>query len=198
VTGPEYFVHESSYVDENVKIGGGTQIWHFSHLQSGAMIGENCRIGQNVNIASNVRIGNNVKIQNNVSVYEGVELEDYVFCGPSMVFTNILNPRSEYPRRGSGHYVRTLVRRGATLGANSTIVCGVTIGLSAFVGAGAVVTGDVPDFALVYGNPARIAGWMCACGTRLAFSETAGGMEEASCPACGASYEKRDEEVRKR
>jgi UDP-2-acetamido-3-amino-2,3-dideoxy-glucuronate N-acetyltransferase len=140
-----YFIHESSYIDDDVVIGGGTRIWHFSHIQSGARIGENCVLGQNVNISNNVVIGNFVKIQNNVSVYEGVTLEDYVFCGPSVVFTNIMVPRSKYPQRGSKHYQRTLVREGASLGANCTILCGVTIGRHALVGAGSVVHKDIPD-----------------------------------------------------
>lgn len=154
----QYFVHESSYVDDGVTIGMGTKIWHFSHIQTGSIIGTNCSIGQNVNIANNVIIGNNVKIQNNVSVYEGVELEDYVFCGPSMVFTNIKLPRSEFPQRGSKYYLKTLVKKSASIGANATIVCGVTIGEYAVIGAGAVVTKDVPPYALVVGNPARIVG----------------------------------------
>lgn len=154
----QFFVHESSYVDDNVSIGRGTKIWHFSHIQTGSVIGKNCSIGQNVNIANNVIIGNNVKIQNNVSVYEGVELEDYVFCGPSMVFTNIKLPRSEFPQKGSEYYLKTLVKKSASIGANATIVCGVTIGEYAVIGAGAVVTKDVPPYALVVGNPARIVG----------------------------------------
>lgn len=164
-----YFVHESSYVDENVEIGDGTKIWHFSHVQSGARIGKNCVLGQNVNLGNNVVIGNFVKIQNNVSVYEGVTLEDYVFCGPSMVFTNIVDPRSKYPQVGAKYYLKTLVKEGASLGANSTILCGITIGKFAFIGAGAVVTKDVPDYALVVGNPARIIGWMSEAGQRLQF-----------------------------
>ena len=154
----KYFAHESSYVDNNVEIGKGTKIWHFSHIQSGAEIGEGCSIGQNVNIGNNVKIGNYVKIQNNVSVYEGVELEDYVFCGPSMVFTNIKVPRSEFPQRGSEYYQKTLVKKSASIGANATIVCGVTIGEYALIGSGAVVTKDVPDYALVIGNPGRVVG----------------------------------------
>lgn len=154
----QYFVHESSYIDDNVTIGEGTKVWHFSHIQTGSVIGKNCSIGQNVNIAHNVKIGNNVKIQNNVSVYEGVELEDYVFCGPSMVFTNIKLPRSEFPQKGSEYYLKTLVKKSASIGANATIVCGVTIGEYAVIGAGAVVTKDVPPYALVVGNPARIVG----------------------------------------
>ncbi len=153
-----FFVHDSSYVDDDVTIGMGTKIWHFSHIQSGSIIGTNCSIGQNVNIGNNVIIGNKVKIQNNVSVYEGVELEDYVFCGPSMVFTNIKLPRSEFPQRGSKYYLKTLVKKSASIGANATIVCGVTIGEYAIIGAGAVVTKDVPPYSLVIGNPARIVG----------------------------------------
>ncbi|NMB81925.1 MAG: N-acetyltransferase, partial [Ignavibacteria bacterium] len=164
-----YFVHESSYVDENVEIGDGSKIWHFSHIQSGARIGKNCVLGQNVNVGNNVVIWNYVKIQNNVSVYEGVTLEDYVFCGPSMVFTNIVDPRSKYPQVGSKYYIKTLVKEGASIGANSTILCGITIGKYAFIGAGAVVTKDVPDYALVVGNPSKIIGWMSEAGQRLAF-----------------------------
>ena len=151
-----FYVHKTSIVDENVEIGENTKIWHFSHIQPGAIIGRNCSIGQNVNIANNVKIGNHVKIQNNVSVYEGVELEDYVFCGPSMVFTNVKLPRSEFPQRGSSHYSKTLVKKSASIGANATIVCGVTIGEYAMIGSGAVVTKDVPPFHLVVGNPAKI------------------------------------------
>jgi len=153
-----YFVHESSYVDDNVSIGDGTKVWHFSHIQTGSKLGTNCSIGQNVNIANNVIIGNSVKIQNNVSIYEGVELEDYVFCGPSMVFTNIKLPRSEFPQRGSKYYLKTLVKKSASIGANATIVCGVTIGEYALIGSGAVVTKDVPPYSLAIGNPARIVG----------------------------------------
>jgi UDP-2-acetamido-3-amino-2,3-dideoxy-glucuronate N-acetyltransferase len=154
----DYFVHDSSYIDENVNIGEGTKIWHFSHIQSGAVVGKKCSIGQNVNIANNVKIGNYVKIQNNVSVYEGVELEDYVFCGPSMVFTNIKVPRSEFPQKGSEFYAKTLVKKSASIGANATILCGITIGEYAMIGSGAVVTKDVPPYALVVGNPGRIIG----------------------------------------
>lgn len=167
----DYFVHESSFIDDNVKIGDGTKIWHFTHVQSGAVIGKNCVLGQNVNVGNNVTIGNHVKIQNNVSVYEGVTLEDYVFCGPSTVFTNIVDPRSKYPQHGSDYYIKTFVKEGATLGANSTIICGNTIGRYAFVGAGAVVTKDVPDFALVVGNPAKIAGWVSEAGAKLHFDK---------------------------
>jgi len=168
----KFFVHETSAVDENVKIGAGSKIWHYSHIQSGSVIGEKVSIGQNVNIGNNVKIGNGVKIQNNVSVYEGVELEDYVFCGPSMVFTNISRPRSEFPQRGTAFYARTLVRKSASIGANATIVCGTTIGRYAFIGAGTVVTKDVPDFALVVGNPGKIIGWVDRQGHKLEFDET--------------------------
>ena len=165
-----FFVHDSSYIDENVEIGEGTKIWHFSHIQKGVRIGTHCVFGQNVNVGNNVIIGNYCKIQNNVSLYEGVTLEDYVFCGPSMVFTNILNPRCKYPQAGSQYYIHTRVKEGASLGANSTIVCGHTIGRHAMVGAGAVVTKDVPDFALVVGNPARIIGWYSEAGKKLIFN----------------------------
>ena len=163
----DYFVHESSYIDENVLIGEGTKIWHFSHIQSGSEIGKNCSVGQNVNIGNNVKIGNHVKIQNNVSVYEGVELEDYVFCGPSMVFTNIKVPRSEFPQRGSEYYQKTLVKKSASIGANATIVCGVTIGEYSMIGSGAVVTKDVPPYALVIGNPGRVVGKVDNKGKRI-------------------------------
>ena len=162
-----YFVHESSYVDDDVEIGKGTTIWHFSHIQSGARIGKNCTIGQNVNIGNNVVIGNNVKIQNNVSVYEGVELEDYVFCGPSMVFTNIKVPRSEFPQKRSSFFQKTLVKKSASIGANATIICGVTIGEYALIGSGAVVTKDVPNYALVLGNPSRVVGKVDKKGNRI-------------------------------
>ena len=168
----KFFVHESSYVDDNVIIGSNVKIWHFSHIQSGACIGDNTSIGQNVNVANNVIIGKNVKIQNNVSVYEGVEIEDYVFCGPSMVFTNVLAPRSEFPQRGANFYKKTIVRKSASIGANATIVCGNNIGKYAFVGAGSVITKDVPDFALVIGNPARITGWIDKKGSKLNFNES--------------------------
>lgn len=167
----QYFVHESSYVDDGVTIGMGTKIWHFSHIQTGSIIGTNCSIGQNVNIANNVIIGNNVKIQNNVSVYEGVELEDYVFCGPSMVFTNIKLPRSEFPQRGSKYYLKTLVKKSASIGANATIVCGVTIGEYVLIGSGAVVTKDVPAHALIIGNPGKIVGWVDKKGNKLEFDK---------------------------
>ncbi len=162
----DYFVHESSYVDDEVTIGQGTKIWHFCHIQKGARIGERCSLGQNVNISNHVVIGNGCKIQNNVSVYEGVELEDDVFCGPSCVFTNDLTPRAKYPK-GSANYKRTLVKTGASIGANATVVCGHTIGAWALIGAGAVVCSDVPDHALMLGVPAQQKGWACTCGALL-------------------------------
>ncbi len=165
----EYFIHESAYVDEPCTIGAGTKIWHFSHVMAGAEIGERCSLGQNVVVAPNVRIGNGVKIQNNVSIYEGVVLEDEVFCGPSMVFTNVTTPRSGHPRNTSADYAKTLVKKGASIGANATIVCGNTIGEYAFIGAGAVVTKDIPPYALAYGSPARVAGYACECGVKLSF-----------------------------
>jgi UDP-2-acetamido-3-amino-2,3-dideoxy-glucuronate N-acetyltransferase len=180
-----FFAHESAFLDANVEIGEGTTIWHVTHVLKNSKIGRNCRIGQNVVIGPNVTIGDGVKIQNNVSVYEGVTLEDDVFCGPSMVFTNVINPRSEIRRMEELR--QTLVRRGATLGANCTIVCGITIGQYAFVGAGAVVTREIPDFALVVGNPGRIKGWMCVCGNRLEFEGEDGSGE---CLHCDRSYEK--------
>ena len=178
------FVHESSYVDEGCEIGAGTKIWHFSHIMSGSRIGRGCNIGQNVVVSPQVTIGDNVKIQNNVSLYTGVTLEDDVFCGPSMVFTNVVNPRSHVSRKDE--YRPTRVRRGASLGANSTVVCGHTIGAFAFIGAGAVVTKDVPDYALVIGNPGRIAGWMCQCGVKLAGGGSA--PAKATCGTCGTEY----------
>jgi UDP-2-acetamido-3-amino-2,3-dideoxy-glucuronate N-acetyltransferase len=176
-----FWAHATAVVDEPSEIGTGSKIWHFSHVMSGARIGRDCILGQNVFVADGVSIGNNVKIQNNVSVYEGVELEDDVFCGPSMVFTNVVNPRSHVPRRDE--FQKTLVRRGATIGANATVLCGVTLGTYSFVGAGAVVTRDVPSYALVTGVPATIAGWMCECGTKL--DE---GLLELTCVACGKRY----------
>ncbi len=179
-----YTVHPSSFVDDGCEIGDGTKIWHFCHVMPRARIGRNCNIGQNVVISPDVVVGDNVKIQNNVSLYTGVILEDDVFCGPSMVFTNVVNPRSHVSRKDE--YRQTLVKRGASMGANSTIVCGHTIGRFAFIGAGAVVTRDVPDFALVVGNPGRITGWMCACGVKLAAGRTP--PAQATCAACGAAY----------
>lgn len=179
-----YYVNEHAIVDEGVELGEGTKVWHFAHVQSGAKIGKKCVLGQNVNVGNNVTIGNFVKIQNNVSVYEGVTLEDYVFCGPSMVFTNILNPRSKYPQVGAAFYIKTLVKEGASLGANSTIVCGHTVGRFAMVGAGSVVTKDVPDFALVVGNPAKVIGWWSEAGEKLNFD--ADGF--ATCSRTGIKY----------
>lgn len=161
-----FFVHESSYIDENVEIGNGTKIWHFCHIQKGSRIGCNCSLGQNVNVSNNVKIGNGCKLQNNVSVYEGVELGDYVFCGPSCVFTNDLTPRAKYPK-GSAAYKKTLIKTGASIGANATIVCGHIVGKWAMIGAGAVVTSNVPDYALMLGVPAKQVDWVCECGERL-------------------------------
>ena len=179
-----YFAHESCYVDDGCVIGDDTKIWHFTHVMSGARIGERCNIGQNVVVSPDVVVGNNVKVQNNVSLYTGVILEDDVFCGPSMVFTNVVNPRSHVSRKHE--YRRTLVKRGATIGANATVVCGHTIGQYAFIGAGAVVTKDVPDYALIVGNPGRVTGWMCECGVKLAGGAAA--PAKISCKACGKRY----------
>jgi len=179
--GPDVQVHETALIDSGCEVGSGTKIWHFSHVIKGSKIGMDCSIGQNVVIGPDVIIGDSAKIQNNVSVYQGVTLEDNVFCGPSMVFTNVFNPRSHIPRMNE---IRsTLVREGATLGANCTIMCGHTVGRFAFVGAGAVVLKDVPDFALITGNPAKIKGWMCQCGIRIHFDG-----ESATCDACGTKY----------
>lgn len=180
-----YFAHESAYVDDGAVVGPGTKIWHFSHVMPGAVIGAGCNLGQNVVVMPRTHLGNNVKVQNNVSIYEGVTLEDDVFCGPSCVFTNVMNPRSHVSRKAE--YRRTLVRRGASIGANATVVCGVTIGEYAFVGAGAVVTQDVLPFALMVGVPARRVGWMCQCGVRLQVSRGA-----ARCGACGWTYAEQD------
>ena len=173
------FIHESSYIDDEVEIGAGSKIWHFCHICSNSRLGANCTVGQNVCIGPDVTIGNGCKIQNNVSVYKGVVLEDDVFCGPSMVFTNVYNPRAHVQRMSEAR--KTLVRQGATLGANCTVVCGVTVGRYAFVGAGSVVTKDVPDHALVYGNPARCKGWVCTCGEKLSV--------ELRCPRCASCYQ---------
>ena len=178
---PDYFVHESSYIDDGAVIGRGTKIWHFCHVLPGAVIGERCNLGQNVVVMGGTRLGDNVKVQNNVSIYEGVTLEDDVFCGPSCVFTNVMNPRSHVSRKSE--YQPTLVRRGASIGANATVVCGSTLGEYCFIGAGAVVRGDVPAYALMVGVPARRIGWMCRCGVRLA---PAGGT--VTCGSCGTRY----------
>lgn len=181
----EYFVHESSYVDEPCTIGKGTKIWHFTHIMSNCEIGDHCNIGQNVVISPGVILGKNVKIQNNVSVYTGVTCEDDVFLGPSCVFTNVINPRSHVSRKDE--YKKTVVKQGASIGANATIVCGNNIGKYAFIGAGTVVTKEVPDYALVAGNPARQLGWMCQCGEKIHFKEN-----KAVCDACSKQYDKTD------
>jgi UDP-2-acetamido-3-amino-2,3-dideoxy-glucuronate N-acetyltransferase len=181
----DYYTHPSAVIDEGAEIGKGTKIWHFSHVMANSVIGENCTLGQNVFVASGVNIGDNVKIQNNVSVYTGVILEDDVFLGPSMVFTNVINPRSHVDRQDQ--YQQTLVKRGATIGANATILCGIALGEFAFVGAGAVVTQDVPAYGLVYGNPARLRGWMCACGEQLEISR-AKPSDQVVCTSCGSAY----------
>jgi UDP-2-acetamido-3-amino-2,3-dideoxy-glucuronate N-acetyltransferase len=183
------FIHESAYVDAGAQIGDDTKVWHFCHVLGGAVIGSGCSLGQNVVVMNGVRIGNNVKIQNNVSVYEGVELEDDVFCGPSMVFTNVNNPRSHVSRKDE--YTKTLVKRGATIGANATIVCGATLGEYSFVGAGSVVTGDVEPFALIVGVPGKRIGWMCRCGERLPDSG------QGECARCGSTYEPDGQGIRR-
>ncbi|MDQ3243436.1 MAG: acetyltransferase [Gemmatimonadota bacterium] len=211
------FIHESAYVDHGATVGQGTKIWHFCHVLSGAVIGERCSLGQNVVVMGGVRIGNNVKVQNNVSIYEGVELEDDVFCGPSMVFTNVVNPRSHISRKNE--YQRTLVKRGATIGANATIVCGATLGEYSFIGAGSVVTGNVDHYALIVGVPGRRVGWMCHCGVKLEAQRASplrdtetpreadredaetlkpserSGMQTLTCSACGTRYESDGETI---
>ena len=187
-----YFVHATACVDQPCEIGAGTRIWHFSHVMAHASIGARCNIGQNVFVAARVRIGDNVKIQNNVSLYEGVVLEDDVFCGPSMVFTNVRTPRAAVPRNRPEDYSLTLVRRGASIGANATIVCGVTLGEYSFVGAGAVVTKDVPARAVVLGNPARLHGFACDCGGMLRFEG-----DSTRCPSCGQAWVKQADSISK-
>lgn len=182
-----FFLHESSYVDDDVTIGEGTKIWHFCHIQAGAEVGEKCTFGQNVNVSNNVKIGNGVKVQNNVSIYEGVELEDYVFCGPSMVFTNDLTPRARFPKNHAG-YKKTLIKHDATLGANCTIVCGNTIGEYATIAAGTVIVKDVKPHALMAGVPAKQIGWTCKCGQVL-------DKEDLKCPDCGRIYKVVDDQL---
>ncbi|MEE2821829.1 MAG: DapH/DapD/GlmU-related protein [Acidobacteriota bacterium] len=189
----DYFVHPSSVIDEGSVIGEGTQIWHFCHIMSEAQIGSNCKIGQNVFVGTGVIIGNNVKIQNNVSIYTGVVVEDDVFLGPSTVFTNVLNPRSHIERKNE--YKDTLVKRGASIGANTTLVCGVTLGQYVFVGAGSVITHNIPDYSLVYGNPATMKGWMCRCGIKLHFEQDEN-EEKATCNACDCEYLKHEDSVK--
>jgi UDP-2-acetamido-3-amino-2,3-dideoxy-glucuronate N-acetyltransferase len=184
-----YFAHESTYIDDGAQIGDGTKIWHFCHIMSGASIGDHCSLGQNVFVANRVTIGHHAKIQNNVSLYEGVILEDYVFCGPSMVFTNVKTPRAAYPRNTSDDYLITRVKYGASIGANATIICGVTIGEWAFIAAGAVIIRDVPPYALMAGVPARRIGWACECGVTLTLID-----EQATCENCGKHYRLTDEE----
>lgn len=183
-----YFLHESSYADEGCRIGKGTKIWHFSHIMKDATVGDDCNIGQNVVISPGVIIGNGCKIQNNVSVYTGVICEDGVFLGPSCVFTNVINPRASISRKNE--YRRTLIREGASIGANATVICGHKIGRHALVGAGSVVSKDVPDYALVYGVPARLHGWVCECGEQLSFDENG----FAVCSSCGKKYKKSEQE----
>lgn len=189
-----FFSHKTASIDKGAQIGTNTKIWHFSHIMEGAKIGKNCQIGQNIVIHGRATLGNNVKVQNNVSIYDGVILEDNVFCGPSVVFTNVSRPRSAFPKDPSKEYENTLVKEGATLGANSTILCGHTLGRFCFIGAGSVVTKDVPDYALVYGNRATIKGWVCECAQRIVFNLR---TKIAACSKCGRTYKKKANNVRK-
>ena len=179
-----YYVNEYAVVDDNVEIGEGTKVWHFSHIQSGSRIGKKCVFGQNVNVGNNVTIGDYCKVQNNVSIYEGVTLEDYVFCGPSMVFTNIVDPKCKYPQVGAQFYIKTIVKEGASIGANATIVCGHTLGKHCMIGAGTVVTKDIPDYALVIGTPGRVVGWVSEAGKKLKFDKSG----KAYCEKSGKNY----------
>jgi UDP-2-acetamido-3-amino-2,3-dideoxy-glucuronate N-acetyltransferase len=190
-TNKNYYVNEHAVVDDGVEIGEGTKVWHFSHIQKGSKIGKNCVFGQNVNVGNNVTIGDYCKVQNNVSIYEGVTLEDYVFCGPSMVFTNILDPKCKYPQVGAQFYIKTLVKEGASIGANATIVCGHTLGKHSMIGAGSVVTKDVPDYALVVGNPGRVVGWVSEAGKKLKFDDSG----KAFCEKSGKNYLLKDNMV---
>jgi UDP-2-acetamido-3-amino-2,3-dideoxy-glucuronate N-acetyltransferase len=189
----KYFAHETAVIDEGAQIGEGTRIWHFSHVMSGARIGRDCNFGQNVVVHPTAVVGNGVKVQNNVSIYDAVILEDDVFCGPSMVFTNVINPRSHTPRKDE--YMTTLVKQGATIGANATVVCGNIVGKHAFVGAASLVTSDVPDHALVFGVPARFQGWMCKCGVPLKTVTDHKGSEQVTCGICGRKYSKQRNKI---
>ncbi len=185
-TDKKYYVHESSYIDDNVEIGEGTKIWHFCHIMNNTKIGKNCNIGQNCVVGPNAVLGNNVKVQNNVSIYDGVEIEDDVFCGPSMVFTNVINPRSHISRKHE--FKKTKLCKGTTIGANATIICGHVLGKYSFVGAGSVVTKDVPDYAMLYGNPARIQGFICQCGVKLIEGRKLEEGKIYECKECHSKY----------